>query len=116
MAYAQNRTTNLSSAIPIRAMSRMKMRAMRAYRDLQCASHQPAGTKQRHRWPRTQFIEGAGDDRGVVISVRVPDDANVHSCPEVDLHVPRGAKRGHDAGAMVRALHHIPGWRRIAAI
>jgi hypothetical protein len=38
------------------------------------------------------FIEGAGDDCGVVISVRVPDDANVPSCPEVDLHVPRGAK------------------------
>ena len=31
MAYAQNRTTNLSSAIPIRAMSRMKIRAMRAF-------------------------------------------------------------------------------------
>lgn len=62
------------------------------------------------------FIEGAGDDCGVVISVRVPDDANVPSCPEVDLHVPRGAKRGYDAGAMVRALRDIPGWRQIAAI
>jgi hypothetical protein len=62
------------------------------------------------------FIEGAGDDCGVVISVRVPDDANVASCPEVDLHVPRGARRGHDAGAMVRALRDIPGWREIAAI
>ncbi len=62
------------------------------------------------------FIEGAGDDCGVVISVRVPDDANVVSCPEVDLHVPRGARRGHDAGAMVRALRDIPGWRQIAAI
>jgi hypothetical protein len=29
IAYAQSHTTNLSSAIPIRAMSRMKMRAMR---------------------------------------------------------------------------------------
>ena len=62
------------------------------------------------------LIEGAGDDCGVVISVRVPDDANVPSCPEVDLHVPQGAKRGHDAGAMVRALRDIPGCRRIAAI
>lgn len=62
------------------------------------------------------FIEGAGDDCGVVISVRVPDDANVASCPEVDLHVPRGARRGHDAGAMVRAVRDIPGWREIAAI
>ena len=34
------------------------------------------------------LIEGAGDDCGVVISVRVPADANVPSCPEVDLHVP----------------------------
>lgn len=61
-------------------------------------------------------IEGAGDDCGVFISVRVPDDANVPSCPQVDLHVPRGAKRGHDAGAMVRALQDIPGWRGVAAI
>ena len=48
--------------------------------------------------------------------MRVPDDANVPFCPEVDLHVPRGAKRGYDAGAMVRALRDIPGWRQIAAI
>ena len=62
------------------------------------------------------FIEGGGDDCGVFISVRVPDDANVPSCPVVDLHVPRGAKRGHDAGAMVRALQDIPGWRAVVAI
>jgi len=62
------------------------------------------------------FIEGGGDDCGVFISVRVPDDANAPSCPVVDLHVPRGAKRGHDAGAMVRALQDIPGWRGVAAI
>jgi hypothetical protein len=61
-------------------------------------------------------IEGGGDDCGVLISVRVPDDANVPSCPVVDLHVPRGAKKGHDAGAMVRALQDMPGWRRLAAI
>jgi hypothetical protein len=60
-------------------------------------------------------IEGAGDDCGVFISVRVPDDANVPSCPLVDLHVARGAKRGHDAGAMVRALQNMPGWRGVAA-
>jgi hypothetical protein len=30
--------------------------------------------------------------------------------------VPRGAKRGHDAGAMVRALRDIPGWRWVSAI
>jgi hypothetical protein len=62
------------------------------------------------------FIEGGGDDCGVFISVRVPDDANVPSYPVVDLDVPRGAKRGHDAGAMVRALQDIPGWRGVVAI
>jgi hypothetical protein len=61
------------------------------------------------------FIEGGGDDRGVCITVRVPDDANVPSCPVVDLRVPRGESRGHDAGAMVRALRDIPGWRALAA-
>jgi hypothetical protein len=62
------------------------------------------------------LIEGGGDDCGVWISVRVPADANMPSCPVVDLQVPRGAKRGHDAGAMVRALQDIPGWRGVAAI
>lgn len=62
------------------------------------------------------LIEGGGDDCGVLISVRVAADANVPSYPVVDLHVPRGAKRGHEAGAMVRALRDIPGWRAVAAI
>jgi hypothetical protein len=62
------------------------------------------------------LIEGGGDDCGVCISVRVPPDANLPSCPVVDLQVPRGAKRGHDAGAMVRALRDIPGWRGAVAI
>ena len=62
------------------------------------------------------YIEGGGDDCGVFISVRVPADANVPSGPIVDLHVPRGAKRGHDARAMVRALRDIPGWRWVPAI
>jgi hypothetical protein len=62
------------------------------------------------------FIKGGGDDCGVCISVQVPADVNVPSCPVVDLRVPRGAKRGHDAGAMVRALRDIPGWRAVAAI
>jgi hypothetical protein len=62
------------------------------------------------------LIEGGGDDCGVVISVRVPADANVPPGPLIDLHVPRGAKRGHDAGAMVRALGDILGWRQVAAI
>lgn len=62
------------------------------------------------------YIEGGGDDCGVFISVRVPADANVPSRPVVDFLVPRGAKRGHDAGAMVRALQNIPGWRGVAAI
>ena len=62
------------------------------------------------------LIEGGGDDCGVLISVRVADDANVPSYPVVDLQVPRGAKRGHEAGAMVRALRDIPGWRAVAAI
>jgi len=62
------------------------------------------------------LIEGGGDDCGVCITVRVPADANVPSCPIVDLQVPRGAKRGHDAGVMARALRDIPGWRGIAAI
>ena len=62
------------------------------------------------------FIEGGGDDCGVCISVRVPADANDRSCPVVDLHVPRGAKKGHDARAMVRALRDMPGWREAVAI
>jgi hypothetical protein len=62
------------------------------------------------------YIEGGGDDCGVFINVRVPADANEPSCPVVDLHVPRGAKRGHDAGAMVRALRDIPGWRWVSAV
>src|SRR6516164_5215414 len=120
MACAQNPTTNLSSAIPIRVTSRTKAHATLAYRDSRCASRRAAGTRRRHRCPRTHkpsiFIEGGGDDCGVFISVRVPDDANAPSCPVVDLHVPRGAKRGHDAGAMVRAVQDIPGWRGVAAI
>jgi hypothetical protein len=70
-------------------------------------------TKNAQPW---LYIEGGGVDRGVFISVRVPADANEPSCPVVDLHVPRGAKRGHDARAMVRALQAIPGWRLIPAI
>jgi hypothetical protein len=62
------------------------------------------------------LIEGGGDDCGVLISVQVADDANVPSRPVVDFHVPRGAKRGHDAGAMVRALREMPGWKAVAAI
>jgi hypothetical protein len=61
------------------------------------------------------LIEGGGDDCGVCISVRVPDDANVPSRPVVHLQVRRGARKGADAGAMVRALQDIPGWRRLAA-
>jgi hypothetical protein len=62
------------------------------------------------------LLEGGGDDCGVCISVRVPGDANTPSCPVVDLQVPRGAKRGHDAGAMVRALQDMPGWKGVVAI
>jgi hypothetical protein len=62
------------------------------------------------------LIEGGGDDCGVCIRVQVPADAGVPSCPVVDLQVRRGAKRGHDADAMVRALRDIPGWRGLAAI
>ena len=36
--------------------SRMKLRAMLAYRDLRCASHRPAGTRQRHRCTRTHNL------------------------------------------------------------
>ena len=60
------------------------------------------------------FIAGGGDDCGVCIRVRVAADANVPSRPVVDLQVPRGAKRGHDAGAMVLALQEMPGWRGLA--
>ncbi len=62
------------------------------------------------------LIEGGGDDCGVFISVQIPADANVPSRPVVDLQVPRDAKKGHDAGAMVRALQDIPGWRAVTAI
>ena len=61
-------------------------------------------------------IMGSGDDCGVFIKVRVPADANVPSRPLVDLHVPRGARKGPDASAMVRALQDMPGWRRVVAI
>lgn len=61
------------------------------------------------------FIAGGGDDCGVCISVHVPADTNVPSRPMVDLHVPRGGKKGHDAQAMVRALRNMPGWREVAA-
>ena len=37
-------------------------------------------------------IEGAGDDCGVFISVRVPDDANVPSCPR-SICMCRGARK-----------------------
>jgi hypothetical protein len=62
------------------------------------------------------LIEGGGDDCGVCISVKVPADASVPSCPVVNLKVPRRARKGHDAGAMVRALRDIPGWRGVATI
>jgi len=62
------------------------------------------------------FIRGGGDDCGVLISVQVQDDASVPPNPVVDLRVPRGGKRGHDAGAMVRALRDIPGWKAVTAI
>lgn len=62
------------------------------------------------------LIAGGGDDCGVCIRVRVVADGNVPSRPVVDLHVPRGAKRGDDAGAMVRALQEIPGWKGLAAM
>ena len=61
------------------------------------------------------FIAGGGDDCGVCIRVQVAADANVPSRPVVDLRVPRGAKKGHDAGAMVRVLQEMPGWVGLAA-
>jgi hypothetical protein len=48
--------------------------------------------------------------------LHVPADANEPSCPVVDLHVPRGRKRGHDARTMVRALQAIPSWKYVTAI
>ena len=59
-------------------------------------------------------IEGAGDDCGVFISVCVC--RMTPTCLPVRFACARGAKRGHDAGAMVRALQDIPGWRGVAAI
>src|SRR5579872_4817256 len=56
MAYAQNRMTNSSKAIRIQATSPMRPRAMLASRNLRCASHQHAGTKQRHRYTRTHSL------------------------------------------------------------
>ena len=119
MVYAQNRTTNLSTAIPIRVMSRMKLRDARISRFEMRFSptcwYEATASLAENAQPCI-YIEGGGDDCGVFINVRVPADANEPSCPVVDLHVPRGAKRGHDAGAMVRALRDIPGWRWVSAV
>jgi hypothetical protein len=95
----------------------MKPNATLAYRDLKCASHRTAGAtaslyENAQPWI---FIAGGGDDCGVCISVHVPADATEPSGPLVDLRVPRGGKKGHDARAMVRALRAIPGWREVAA-
>src|SRR5215469_5665723 len=53
---AQNHTTNLSRAFPIRVTSRMKLHAMLEYRDSRCASRQAAGTRRPHRCTRTRNL------------------------------------------------------------
>src|SRR5262249_16941790 len=120
MAYAENRTSNSWRAIPILMASRMKLSAMLASCDLRCAAMKIQGCAFSYSDAVASYQQlgekRGGDDCGVCITVRVPADANVPSCPVVDLRVPRGAKKGHDAGAMVRALREMPGWRDVAAI
>jgi len=62
------------------------------------------------------YIDGGGDDFGVLISVHVPTDANLPVYPVVDLDVPQWWKRGRDARAMVRALQAMRGWKFVTAI
>ncbi len=61
-------------------------------------------------------IQGGGDDRGVLISLQVPADANEPVFPVVDLYVPKGLKRGRDARKVVRALQAVRGWKCVTPI
>jgi hypothetical protein len=62
------------------------------------------------------YIQGGGDDCGVLISLHVSADANVPVYPVVDLHVPKGSKRGRDARKVVRALQAMRGWKCVTPI
>ena len=62
------------------------------------------------------YMQGGGDDFGVLISVHVPTDTNQPVYPVVDLDVPQWWKRGRDARAMVHALQAMRGWKFVTAI
>jgi hypothetical protein len=62
------------------------------------------------------YMRGGGDDLGVLISVHVPNDANLPVYPVVDLDAPQWWKRGRDARAMVRALQGMRGWKFVTAV
>jgi hypothetical protein len=62
------------------------------------------------------YMRGGGDDSGVLISVHLPNDANLPVYPVVDLDAPQWWKRGRDARAMVRALQGMRGWKFVTAI
>jgi len=56
------------------------------------------------------YMQGGGDDWGVVIS----GNATAARRVTVDLNVPQGSHAGCDARAMVRALRAIPGWSKFS--
>jgi hypothetical protein len=62
------------------------------------------------------YIQGAGDDCGVLISLHVPADANDPVYPVADLYVPKGLKSGRDARKVVRALQAMRGWKCVTPI
>ena len=58
------------------------------------------------------YIEGGGDDWGVLIS----EDALADHRIGVDFYVPTGSQSGGDASAMEHALRVMPGWSRAVDI
>jgi hypothetical protein len=52
------------------------------------------------------YIQGGGDDSGVLISGNTRRECGVTA----DLHVPQSSQAGRDARSMVRALQSMPGW------
>jgi hypothetical protein len=58
------------------------------------------------------YMQGGGDDWGVVIS----GSAKAAHGVTVDFNVPQGSHAGCDARAMVRALRAMPGWSKFSEL